>query len=66
MGEMAIWEVQRIINKKFWEDLWYDTDRTESDASNNSIILCIRCSGNVLTEPLPSNGDLASLQGEAW
>jgi hypothetical protein len=31
-------------NKKFWEELmiyfpWYDTDRTENDASNNSFIV---------------------------
>jgi hypothetical protein len=36
---MIMWRVN--INKKFWEELiayslWYDTDRTENDASNNS------------------------------
>jgi hypothetical protein len=34
---------------------WYDTDRIENDASNNSSIIArIRCRGNVFTEPLPS------------
>jgi hypothetical protein len=34
----------------------YDMDSIENDASNNSsIVACIRCSGNVFTEPLPSN-----------
>jgi hypothetical protein len=31
-------------------------DRTEKDAPNNSsVFICVRCFGNVLTEPLPSN-----------
>jgi hypothetical protein len=30
-------------------------DRKENDASINSIVACISCSGNVFTEPLPSN-----------
>jgi hypothetical protein len=33
--------------------IWWD--RTESDASNNSIVACIRYRGAVFTEPLPSN-----------
>jgi hypothetical protein len=36
--------------------LRYDTDRIENDASNNfSSVSCIRCHGNVSTEPLPSD-----------
>jgi hypothetical protein len=36
--------------------LWYDTDRTENDASkNSSTVACILCRGNVFTEPLPIN-----------
>jgi hypothetical protein len=31
-------------------------DRTENDASNNCVIVsCVRCRGNVSTEPLPSS-----------
>jgi hypothetical protein len=52
--------VNAYINKKFWEDviayvLWYDTDDIENDASNNYSVACIRCRGNVFTEPLPSD-----------
>jgi hypothetical protein len=37
--------------------LWYDTDRIENDASNNScIVVYIRCRWNVFTEPLPNSG----------
>jgi hypothetical protein len=33
-----------------------DTDHIENDASNSySTVACIRCHGNVFTEPLPSN-----------
>jgi hypothetical protein len=36
--------------------LWYDTDRIENDASNSSsIVACIRCRGNGVAAPLPSN-----------
>jgi cytochrome c553 len=31
-------------------------DRIDNDASNNSsIVVCIRCHGNVSAEPLPNN-----------
>jgi hypothetical protein len=30
-------------------------DRIENDASNSSVFVCVRCFGNVLTEPLPTN-----------
>jgi hypothetical protein len=48
------------IDKNFWEELIayirYDTDFMEKDASSNfSIVSCIRCRGNALTEPLSSN-----------
>jgi hypothetical protein len=48
------------IKKNFWEELMayirYDTDFMGKDASSNSsIAACIRCRGNGLTEPLPSN-----------
>jgi hypothetical protein len=38
---------ENVLNKKFWEELipyfpWYDTDRIENDASNNSsIVACV-------------------------
>jgi hypothetical protein len=36
--------------------LWYDFDRIENDVSNiSSAVACIRCRGNVFTEPLLSN-----------
>jgi hypothetical protein len=44
-----------------WEEIiayipWYDTDRIENDASNNSsIVVYIRYRGNVSTVLLPSN-----------
>jgi hypothetical protein len=50
------------MKKKLWEELiayisWYDTDNKENGASNNFSIcwVCVRCRGNVSTEPLPSN-----------
>jgi hypothetical protein len=36
--------------------LWYDRDRIENDCSN----VCIRCRGNVFTEPLPNNDRVCS------
>jgi hypothetical protein len=43
-------------DKKSPTFLRYDTDCKWNDASNNSpITACIRCRGNVSTEPLPSN-----------
>jgi hypothetical protein len=50
-----------IINRNFWKYLmpnflWYDTDRTEKGAFNNSsIAVCVRCRDNVYTELLYSN-----------
>jgi hypothetical protein len=41
-----------ILQQKF-SFLCYDTDGVENDGSNDSIVACIRCSGNVFTEPLP-------------
>jgi hypothetical protein len=36
--------------------VWYNTDNTQNEASNSfPIVGCIRCSGNVFTEPLLSN-----------
>jgi hypothetical protein len=49
------------FKNKFWEELiayfpWYDIGHIENDASNNSsIVACICYSGNISTEPLPSN-----------
>jgi hypothetical protein len=59
-------------NKKFWEELiayfrWYDTDRIEYDAPNNSsVVACFRCRGNVFTEPLPSNEREIDWRHTAW
>jgi hypothetical protein len=47
--------------------LWYVTDRMENDASNNySIVTCIRCRGNVFTEPLPSNNRWIHIQTRSY
>jgi hypothetical protein len=57
-----VWNMLELDhNKKFWEELieyphWYDMDRIEIVVSNySSIVACIRCCGNVFTEPLSSN-----------
>jgi hypothetical protein len=44
------------VKKQLPTRLWYDSDRTENEASTtSSIVLCINCHWNVSTEPLPSN-----------
>jgi hypothetical protein len=45
----------RVIDRTT-EYLFYDTDRTENDESNNSsAVACICCRENVFAEPLPSD-----------
>jgi hypothetical protein len=47
--------------------LWYNLDRIENDVSNNSsTVVCILCSGNVFTEPLPSNDMRATHTDRDW
>jgi cytochrome c553 len=40
-------------------------DLTENDASSNSsIVACVRCHGNVVTKPLPSNDKGMHIQAQ--
>jgi hypothetical protein len=42
--------------------LRYDIDRTVNASNNSSIVACIRCRGNVFTEPLPSTDMVRHVQ----
>jgi hypothetical protein len=60
-GPAAIWPTDRPTHL-----LWYGMDSIENDASNNSIIACIRCHGSVSTEPLPSNDKWIHIHTDRW
>jgi hypothetical protein len=49
--------ITKILGRTNRLFLWYETHRTENDASNNSsLVICVFIvHGNVFTYPLPSN-----------